>query len=304
MYLKELLYIKAIAEEGSISRAAERLFMAQSSLSEFLTQYEAELGARLFVRSSTGVRPTDAGRVFLETAGPMLLEYKRMQQQISDIQQLQAGTVELGASTFRGTYLLPPVLHVFSRRYPGVTVNIHEANSMALEQMLQAGEVDIGLIALPLTRLSSQPELLMRDEICIIAAPDHPVLSKARIEKGRSYVDPRDLGEFEFILSDRDTILGHRGRDIIQKAGISPTVHNDNITAPFAAAMACQGLGLAFTYRSCRAGNPHALYLSIGPEGEFLELALMYADGFRSRATRALREVFFEVLGGQGEMEG
>lgn len=165
MYLKELLYIKAIAEEGSISRAAERLFMAQSSLSEFLTQYEAELGARLFVRSSTGVRPTDAGRVFLETAGPMLLEYKRMQQQISDIQQLQAGTVELGASTFRGTYLLPPVLHVFSRRYPGVTVNIHEANSMALEQMLQAGEVDIGLIALPLTRLSSQPELLMRDEI-------------------------------------------------------------------------------------------------------------------------------------------
>lgn len=130
--------------------------------------------------------------------------------------------MELGASTFRGTYLLPPVLHVFSRRYPGVTVNIHEANSMALEQMLQAGEVDIGLIALPLTRLSSQPELLMRDEICIIAAPDHPVLSKARIEKGRSYVDPRDLGEFEFILSDGTQFWDIVGGILFRKRAFPP----------------------------------------------------------------------------------
>ena len=66
MLLKEFIYIIAIAEEGSISRAAERLFMAQSSLSEFLKQYEGELGAMLFVRTSTGMLPTASGRLLVE----------------------------------------------------------------------------------------------------------------------------------------------------------------------------------------------------------------------------------------------
>ena len=60
MQLKELKYIVALADEGSISRAAERLYMAQSSLSQFLLQYETELGISLFVRTSKGIRPTAA----------------------------------------------------------------------------------------------------------------------------------------------------------------------------------------------------------------------------------------------------
>ena len=62
MELKELNYLIAIAEEKSISKAAERLYMAQSSLSQFLSTLEANLGNRLFVRQSTGVRPTEAGK--------------------------------------------------------------------------------------------------------------------------------------------------------------------------------------------------------------------------------------------------
>ena len=61
MNLKELNYIVTIADEGSISRAAEKLYMAQSSLSQFLQLYEAELGAPLFMRTSRGVRPTASG---------------------------------------------------------------------------------------------------------------------------------------------------------------------------------------------------------------------------------------------------
>ena len=60
---REMDYIIAIAEEGSISKAAERLFMAQSTLSQFLGNLERKLGSKLFVRTSTGVRPTEAGRV-------------------------------------------------------------------------------------------------------------------------------------------------------------------------------------------------------------------------------------------------
>ena len=103
MNLKELNYIVTIADEGSISRAAEKLYMAQSSLSQFLQLYEAELGAPLFMRTSRGVRPTASGSVFLNHARQILLQYHRAQSELWDIEELSGGRIELGISTFRGT---------------------------------------------------------------------------------------------------------------------------------------------------------------------------------------------------------
>lgn len=139
MNLKELNYIVTIADEGSISRAAEKLYMAQSSLSQFLQLYEAELGAPLFMRTSRGVRPTASGSVFLNHARQILLQYHRAQSELWDIEELSGGRIELGISTFRGTYLLPPVLKRFRDRYPRIHVEITEKDSMYLEEMILEG---------------------------------------------------------------------------------------------------------------------------------------------------------------------
>ena len=121
MDLKELNYLIAIADEGSISRAAESLYMAQSSLSQFLQQYEAELGVRLFFRTTRGVRPTAAGQAFIQNARQILLHYRRAQNEVWDIEQLKGGRIEFGTATFRGTYLLPPVPKRFTRLIPTFT---------------------------------------------------------------------------------------------------------------------------------------------------------------------------------------
>lgn len=149
MNLKELNYIVTIADEGSISRAAEKLYMAQSSLSQFLQLYEAELGAPLFMRTSRGVRPTASGSVFLNHARQILLQYHRAQSELWDIEELSGGRIELGISTFRGTYLLPPVLKRFRDRYPRIHVEITEKDSMYLEEMILEGFLDMALLALP-----------------------------------------------------------------------------------------------------------------------------------------------------------
>ncbi len=295
MLLKEFIYIIAIAEEGSISRAAERLFMAQSSLSEFLKQYEGELGAKLFVRTSTGMRPTASGRLLVEQGQQLLSHYKRIQDQISDIENLKSGTLELGISAFRGTYLLPAVLRRFKQLYPGITVNIHEENSVELEQKLLDGTLDMALVALPMWKLNYKVDILLRDEICIIAHKSHPILIAAKqSESGRLFIDLADTAEYEFILSPKNTILGDRGRQAFARAGVTPIVYNDRITAFFAAAMAREGIGLAFTYRTCVRENPDTVLLSIGPEGEFIDLALVYPDGYRSRAAKELGRLFHE----------
>lgn len=302
MELKELEYLITIAEERSISKAAEKLFMAQSSLSQSLQNMEAELGGKLFIRTSTGVRPTQAGIVMLERARKMLVDYRQVRDIIQDMEDLKAGQVEFGISTFRGSYLLPMVLRDFKRRYPQIRVEITEANSMALEQLLIDGRLDLGLVALPLTKLKSDVRFLMQDEIYICAAEGHPVMECARETErdGKKclYVELEDTMGFEYILSDYDTILGSIARREFARRSLIPRVCNDNLTAPFAAAMAMAGLGLAFTYASCREPLKNIRYLSIGRKGVFLDLALAHPPGrYRSKAALALERQLVRGLG-------
>lgn len=296
MEFRDLHYLIAIAQAKSISKAAQGLFMSQSSLSQALRLMEDELGGKLFTRTSSGVRPTQAGELMIQRAQKILGEYHQAQQIIQDMENLESGRVDFGISTFRGSYLLPPALCQFYQRYPGIRVEIREENSMALEQLLIAGHLDLALIALPPTKLKDEVDLLLQDEILLVVSHDHPVntLSRVReLDSGeiRRYVELEDTMNYDYILSDYDTILGSMSRSVFSHRGLVPRVRNGNLTAPFAAAMARAGLGIAFTYRSCREDYPHTQYYSIGSDGVFLNLGLAFPPGqYRSRAALALAD--------------
>ena len=307
MDIKELNYIVAIAEEGSISKAAERLFMAQSGLSQFLQILEHEVGSKLFIRTSKGVRPTEAGRLMIEYAYRELSEYHRVRDEIQDVNNLKGGRVIMGISTFRGTFLMPPVLEAFGREFPGIHVVIVEANSMALEGMLKNGTIDVALIILPAKILKpGDAEFVMRDEICIVAGKNHPALKYARPSPPHSrsaiekYIDLRDTIEFEYLLSDYDTILGRESRRIFREHDLIPKVYNEKLTAFMAASMGAAGLGLAFTYYCAKRAYPDAEFLSLGEEGTLVDLGVCLAPGrYHSKAAIALRDTMFRVLGGK-----
>lgn len=303
MEIKELNYIVAISEEKSISKAAERLFMAQSSLSQFLSRLESELSTKLFVRTSTGVRATEAGRLMIEYAYQQLSEYHRVRDMIQDVDDLNGGRVIMGISTFRGTFLMPPVLNEFRRLYPNIHVIIAEANSMALEQMLIDGTIDIALIIMPAEYLKHDVEFLMHDEICIIAGKNHPVMkfAKPSPEHTKSkipmYINLHDAIEFEFLLSDYDTILGRESRKIFREHDLIPKVYNEKLSAFFAASMGAAGLGLAFTYYCAKDSYPHGEFLSLGEEGTIIDLGVSLAPGrYHSKAAIALMDTMFHVL--------
>ncbi len=298
MHLKELAYLVTLADEGSISRAADKLYMAQSSLSQFLQQYEAELGLPLFIRTSKGIRPTAAGKLFVDNARTILTHYRLVQNELWDMAELNGGSVIFGISSFRGTHMLPKILTRFYEKYPNIQVDIIEQNSMALEDRLVEGSVDLAIVALPLTKLTHDVEFLKKDEIFIIANKNHPVMEFAHKHSDRPgyWVDLHDTEAYKYILSDYDTILGSVSRRQFQKAGIKPRVNNTNITAALGAAMALEGLGLAFTYQSCAEPYADAVYLSVGEEGVFLELALAHPySTYQSKAALALGRVIKEI---------
>ena len=303
MELRELEYVTAIADAGSLSKAADRLYLAQSSLSQFLNRLESELGTKLFVRTSGGVRPTLSGEIYIRSARQILRQYQMMRAEVQDMERPSEGRIDFGISSFRGEYLFPKVLDRFRKSAPAVEVVIHEMDSIRLHKAVSSGELDMALVAFPdglLPQKDSGVRRIKRDEVMLVANKEHPVMQYVKIGQGgppRPWVDLSEILHFEFLLSNRTTILGSSAERLFRELGKEPRALNTNLTASFAAALARQGLGLAFTYRSCAIAQPGVEYLSIGKKQYFADLALLYPpDGYRSRAIRALEETFRQCL--------
>ena len=292
MELKELEYIVTIADEGRISRAAERLYMAQSSLSQFLQNYEAELDTRLFIRTGSGVRMTPAGEIFVRNARQMLQQYQRTKAELRDAEQVHRGHIDLGLSSFRGSYLIPAVLEGFQRDYPGVEVHIAEHDSAVLLRKIAASELDMALVALRPGQKKPEDEAVLRDEVCLVVNRSHPAMEYVHYgHRVRPWIEMEKTGKFEYLLSNRSTVLGNVAAEQFALHGIDPPALNRDLTAAFAKAMACQGLGLAFTYASCITERSDVEYVSLGKEPYYVDLLLYFPpDGYRSRSNRALEQ--------------
>lgn len=298
MEMKEFVYLIALAEERNISRAAERLYMAQSSLSQFLQQFESELGVKLFIRTSKGIRLTYSGECFIEHAREILLEYQRAKNELWDNENLTAGKVIFGISSFRGLRMLPKILKSFNEKYPKVKVEVIEEHSMHLEELLLDGKLDLAIVAMPTLKLKNEVSILKRDEILLVANKNHPVTEYIHKIDGTTncWIDLEEAAQYEFIMSGYDTILGSFGREMFKKKKLKCYSENNNISAAMAVSMAREGLGLAFTYQSCAEMFDNVQYLRIGRNGEFLDLGIAYpSNEYHSKGAKELEKVVREV---------
>lgn len=300
MEMKELEYIVAVAEEGSISRAAERLYLAQSSLSQYLARYEAELGVKLFRRTANGVRTTVAGDIYLQNARQMLLQYHQVRKQLTDLSAPMEGKIHFGISTFRGSYLFPKAMDLFRKEAPTVDVVLHEHDSIVLQRKIAAGELDLALAAFREDQWADQGKLLTKDEVLLVANRQHPVMEYVREGGGgpdRPWVELSEITHMDFLLSSRSAMLGNIAEKMFEDLGVEPHYVCGTQTAAMSAALARRGLGIAFTYRSCIEESRDVIYLSIGKKRCYVNLALIYPqEGYRSRAIRAFESVLCRIL--------
>ena len=302
MDLRDFEYLIALAEEGSVSRAAERLYMAQSSLSQFLQQTESELGVKLFLRTSKGIRPTPNGEVFIGHLKKILADYRMARGELWDSEGMKGGRVVFGISSFRGQQILPQVLLRFSARYPEVKVRVVEANSRRLEELLLDGKLDVAVVALPAAKLKGEAHFLKKEELYLVASRDHPLKARAHpmAEAPGQWVSLEDAAAYNFVLSDHDTMMGSISRDLFQKYKLKVSSSQDTITAAMAVSLAKAGVGLAFTYASCVVPDEPLELFRIGKEGVFLELGVaLPTREYHSTASRELARIVREVYCGE-----
>lgn len=186
MTSRELLYIKTIAEEKSISKAARKLYIAQPSLSQSVQRLEEQLGTSLFNRTTSGLSLTYAGERYCYMAAQILKIYEDFELEISDINNLKTGRIHLGITNHLGILTLPKTMKRFHELCPFVEVLVTEDTSDNLEKCLLAGKVDFVIMHAP-TEIETGKidyEILKRDPFVIVTSPDHPIAASAHFTDG------------------------------------------------------------------------------------------------------------------------
>jgi DNA-binding transcriptional LysR family regulator len=179
MNLNHLAIFRAVATHSSVSAGAQSLHISQSAASKQLIEFEQALSVRLFDRLPRGVRLTEAGQVLLGYANRLFAIEADAERAIVDLRDHVRGQVRIGASRTTGSYLLPELLAAFRRRFPAVEVVLQVANTGAVESGLIAGEIDIGFTEGIVANEQLEYLEFARDELVLIAAPDHPATLRA-----------------------------------------------------------------------------------------------------------------------------
>ena len=203
MDIKNIRYLFAIDELKSISAAAKRLYISQPTLSQFLKKYEDDLGYPIFIRTKQGLKLTREGTVFLDTAREILRLERDMRSRLADEAGTVSGSVIFAVSAQRAPFLMPQVLPEFYRKYPQVTVEIVEGRTKDLEEKLQKGTIDLGILVPPLSDSGICCEVFMDEEILLAVPKGMELPANVHREPGRiPWVDPAGLAECPFLLYD------------------------------------------------------------------------------------------------------
>ena len=177
MNMKQLRYALILHDTGSFSQAAEILGISQPSLSQYIHKIEKELGVTLFDRTTSDIRITDAGKVYLE-AGRKILELERqMHSRFSDLQAYRTGSVVIGISPHRCFCIAPQLVKKFRFAYPGMHLVLDERSGRDLMDCAERGMFDLCITVLPVNEHLFSYERVLKEE-AVIAVPNDTELCR------------------------------------------------------------------------------------------------------------------------------
>lgn len=238
MTLQQLEYFLAAYRHGSFNAAAQELRMAQPSLSEQVRRLEAELGVELFARAGRGLTPTEAGETLRPHAESTLAAAEAARESVVAVRELRGGIATFGTWGTARYYPGTDIVAAFRRRHPDVRVRLIGQNSADVVEAVRSGEIEAGMIALPIDDRGLDVRPVMRDEI---------VYASADPRRLRRPMTIAALAEAPLILSDAswgaDDPTRRQLAQLAQQAGVTIEPQIDVEDAEAAMELAAEGLG-------------------------------------------------------------
>ncbi|MGB8698997.1 MAG: LysR family transcriptional regulator [Thermosynechococcaceae cyanobacterium] len=216
--LDQLRILKAIAAEGSFKRAADSLYVSQPAVSLQVQNLERQLDVPLFDRGGRRAQLTEAGHLLLSYGDRILALCQETCRAIEDLQNLQGGTLIIGASQTTGTYLMPKLIGFFRQTYPEVAVQLHVHSTRRTCWSVVNGQVDLAIIGgeVPLELQSTlEIEPYAEDELALVLPIFHPLAQKEVVQR-------EDLYKLEFIALDAQSTIRKVIDQILVRGNIDP----------------------------------------------------------------------------------
>lgn len=171
MDIRQLRYFVSIVEYGSLGKAAEKLYVAQPSLSQQIAKLEDELGVALLVRSPQGVKPTAAGQALYRHAHLVLRQMEQLRQEVKEGAGSESGTVAVGFPTTMTSILAVPVFERVRARYPGIRLQYVESMSGFINELLANGRLDLAILFRESNTTGITAIPLFDETLCLLGEP-------------------------------------------------------------------------------------------------------------------------------------
>jgi DNA-binding transcriptional LysR family regulator len=181
--LQQLRCFCAALELGSFTAAAEALRVSQPAVAEQIRKLEQLLGTDLFVRAGRGVVATDAGRAFAEHAAQSLRAVEAAADSVGELTTLRGGTVAVGIFGEPSAWRVDELVTAFLRRHPEVSVRLVGRNSSAIVERVLRGELEAGVVLLPIDDDKLDVRPIVRDEVLYVSASPDRTKRPATIER-------------------------------------------------------------------------------------------------------------------------
>ncbi|MDD9267707.1 LysR family transcriptional regulator [Paenibacillus sp. GCM10023248] len=293
MELRQLQYAIQIAIERNFSRAAEKLHIAQPSLSQQLSKLEKEIGVLLFQRSTNSVELTHAGSLFVEKSQKILDMVEQLKKEMEDISQMKKGRLVVGSMPITGSTILPFVVPAFQTAYPEIEISLVEETSFNLETLTTNGQTDISLLSLPLREDSLVYETLLEEEIVLAVPPKHP------LTQSKEPIRIKQLEKESFIALKKGQGFRKLTLELCQNAGIVPNIVFESSNMETVQSLVAAGMGIAFVpYLISKRNYSELAPVHLALEGRPVRtLVIAYRKGrYLSKAAEAFVTTMKEVM--------
>jgi DNA-binding transcriptional LysR family regulator len=297
--VKQLRVLKAVAEHGSFSAAAESLSYTQPAISQQIAALEKQANATLVDRGSRGVRLTDAGRALVEHAEVVIARLAAAEAELEAIAGVRGGRVRLSSFPTAGASLLPPAVALFTQRHPEVELSFVEEEPEQAVAMLRSAELEVAIVFE--YRDLSQPEFdrlyegielrhLIDDPMFLALPHDHPVARKPRVRL-------RDVADDVWIQNDCSGPCGRLHLAACSSAGFEPKIGYQSDDYNVVQGLIAAGVGVSLLPALALTNVREDIAVrSLGNAAPARKIAsAVLAGRYRSPATDAMLNILDEV---------
>lgn len=266
MDTKHLTYILTITERKNMTKAAEELHVSQSSLSQYLSKLEQELGTPLFIRAKGELVPTPAGQYYIEAVKKVLSIKEELYQNIHGLKS--KSHITIGTTSQFGLQIIGDILPSYKKAYPDVTIEISETSVPFLTQMLLEENIDCGIMALNAISPfdAEQVPLVRKEEILFSIPANHPY----RSQNPYNVISQNDIitnfKDNEFLLGKKESTLRYLADKLFESSHFHPHLMCETNSIIAIRSIIAGGGGVSFIAESCALNRSKIAYYSIKPQ--------------------------------------